>query len=380
GIGPRYCPSIEDKVMRFAERERHQIFVEPEGLETDEMYLNGLSSSLPECVQDAFMRTMHGFENAVQSRPGYAVEYDYVEPTQLYPSLETKRVSGLFDAGQINGTSGYEEAAGQGIVAGINAGLYSRAHKEQCGPLCELPHDLNGVPTSTEPGAFRPTAVMNAAELKRFAEISLSVTQRLNSIEENSQKAAGFDNFKVIPNWNPMILGRDEAYIGVLIDDLVTLGTKEPYRMFTARAEYRLKLRHDTADQRLTKYAYQAGLKTKAQFDAVEAKYAQLEEIVAELLKKPNMENPGYPEAVWNEAKIQFKYKYYIEKQDKRVEKMHKMENVRIPQDFDYGAIPSLSAESRNKLEKVRPLTLGQAERISGIRNSDIMLLMVYLR
>ena len=380
GIGPRYCPSIEDKVMRFAERERHQIFVEPEGLETDEMYLNGLSSSLPECVQDAFMRTMHGFENAVQSRPGYAVEYDYVEPTQLYPSHETKRVSGLFDAGQINGTSGYEEAAGQGIVAGINAGLYSRAHKEQCGPLCELPHDLNGVPTSTEPGAFRPTAVMNAAELKRFAEISLSVTQRLNSIEENSQKAAGFDNFKVIPNWNPMILGRDEAYIGVLIDDLVTLGTKEPYRMFTARAEYRLKLRHDTADQRLTKYAYQAGLKTKAQFDAVEAKYAQLEEIVAELLKKPNMENPGYPEAVWNEAKIQFKYKYYIEKQDKRVEKMHKMENVRIPQDFDYGAIPSLSAESRNKLEKVRPLTLGQAERISGIRNSDIMLLMVYLR
>ena len=380
GIGPRYCPSIEDKVMRFAERERHQIFVEPEGLETDEMYLNGLSSSLPECVQDAFMRTMHGFENAVQSRPGYAVEYDYVEPTQLYPSLETKRVSGLFDAGQINGTSGYEEAAGQGIVAGINAGLYSRAHKEQCGPLCELPHDLNGVPTSTEPGAFRPTAVMNAAELKRFAEISLSVTQRLNGIEENSQKAAGFDNFKVIPNWNPMILGRDEAYIGVLIDDLVTLGTKEPYRMFTARAEYRLKLRHDTADQRLTKYAYQAGLKTKAQFDAVEAKYAQLEEIVAELLKKPNMENPGYPEAVWNEAKIQFKYKYYIEKQDKRVEKMHKMENVRIPQDFDYGAIPSLSAESRNKLEKVRPLTLGQAERISGIRNSDIMLLMVYLR
>lgn len=380
GIGPRYCPSIEDKVMRFAERERHQIFVEPEGLETDEIYLNGLSSSLPECVQDAFMRTMTGFENAVQSRPGYAVEYDYVEPTQLYPSLETKRVSGLFDAGQINGTSGYEEAAGQGIIAGINAGLYARAHKEFCGPLCSLPHDLNGVPASQEPGAFCPKAVMNAAEEKRFYEISESVNKKLNNIEENCQASAGYSNFRKIPEWKPVILGRDEAYIGVLIDDLVTLGTKEPYRMFTARAEYRLKLRHDTADQRLTKYAFEAGLKTKAQLDAVNAKYAQLDEIVAQLLKKPHMENPGYPEKVWEDAKVQFKYKYYIEKQDKRIEKMHKMENVRIPADFDYSAIPSLSAESRNKLEKVRPLTLGQAERISGIRNSDIMLLMVYLR
>ncbi|MEE1211043.1 MAG: tRNA uridine-5-carboxymethylaminomethyl(34) synthesis enzyme MnmG [Treponema sp.] len=380
GIGPRYCPSIEDKVMRFADRERHQIFVEPEGLETDEIYLNGLSSSLPECVQDAFMRTMTGFENAVQSRPGYAVEYDYVEPTQLYPSLETKRVSGLFDAGQINGTSGYEEAAGQGLIAGINAGYYARAHKDFCGPLCSLPHDLNGVAASQEPGAFCPKAVMNAAEEKRFYEISESVNIRLNKVEEDCQKAAGYSNFKKIPEWKPLVLGRDEAYIGVLIDDLVTLGTKEPYRMFTARAEYRLKLRHDTADQRLTKYAFDAGLKSKAQLDAVNAKYAQLDEIVAQLLKKPHMENPGYPEKVWEDAKVQFKYKYYIEKQDKRIEKMHKMENVRIPVDFDYGAIPSLSAESRNKLEKVRPLTLGQAERISGIRNSDIMLLMVYLR
>ena len=380
GIGPRYCPSIEDKVMRFADRERHQIFVEPEGLETDEIYLNGLSSSLPECVQDAFMRTMTGFENAVQSRPGYAVEYDYVEPTQLYPSLETKRVSGLFDAGQINGTSGYEEAAGQGLIAGINAGYYARAHKDFCGPLCSLPHDLNGVAASQEPGAFCPKAVMNAAEEKRFYEISESVNIRLNKVEEDYQKAAGYSNFRKIPEWKPLVLGRDEAYIGVLIDDLVTLGTKEPYRMFTARAEYRLKLRHDTADQRLTKYAFDAGLKSKAQLDAVNAKYAQLDEIVAQLLKKPHMENPGYPEKVWEDAKVQFKYKYYIEKQDKRIEKMHKMENVRIPVDFDYGAIPSLSAESRNKLEKVRPLTLGQAERISGIRNSDIMLLMVYLR
>ena len=380
GIGPRYCPSIEDKVMRFADRERHQIFVEPEGLETDEIYLNGLSSSLPECVQDAFMRTMTGFENAVQSRPGYAVEYDYVEPTQLYPSLETKRVSGLFDAGQINGTSGYEEAAGQGLIAGINAGYYARAHKDFCGPLCSLPHDLNGVAASQEPGAFCTKAVMNAAEEKRFHEISASVNIRLNKVEEDYQKAAGYSNFRKIPEWKPLVLGRDEAYIGVLIDDLVTLGTKEPYRMFTARAEYRLKLRHDTADQRLTKYAFDAGLKSKAQLDAVNAKYAQLDEIVAQLLKKPHMENPGYPEKVWEDAKVQFKYKYYIEKQDKRIEKMHKMENVRIPADFDYGAIPSLSAESRNKLEKVRPLTLGQAERISGIRNSDIMLLMVYLR
>lgn len=380
GVGPRYCPSIEDKVMRFAERERHQIFVEPEGLETDEMYMNGLSSSLPECVQDAFMRTMPGFEHAVQSRPGYAVEYDYVEPTQLYPSLETKRVAGLFDAGQINGTSGYEEAAGQGIIAGINAGLYSRAHKNFCGPVCEIPRDLNGTPVSMEPGAFCTKAVLNAAEQKQFHEISKNVETRLNDFEKQSQSKAGFEHFFDIPEWKPLVLGRDEAYIGVLIDDLVTLGTKEPYRMFTARAEYRLKLRHDTADQRLAKYAFEAGLKTKAQLEKIEAKYAQINEIVSILLKKPQTENPGYPEKIWNEAQIEFKYKYYIEKQDKRIEKMHRMENVKIPADFNYGAIPSLSAESRNKLEKVRPLTLGQAERISGIRNSDIMLLMVYLR
>lgn len=380
GVGPRYCPSIEDKVMRFAERERHQIFVEPEGLETDEMYMNGFSSSLPECVQDAFMRTMPGFEHAVQSRPGYAVEYDYVEPTQLYPSLETKRVAGLFDAGQINGTSGYEEAAGQGIIAGINAGLYSRAHKNFCGPVCEIPHDLNGIPVSMEPGAFCTKATMNAAEQKQFREISKNIENRLNEFEKQCQTKAGFGHFFDIPEWKPLVLGRDEAYIGVLIDDLVTLGTKEPYRMFTARAEYRLKLRHDTADQRLAKYAFEAGLKTKAQLEKTEAKYAQINEIVSILLKKPQTENPGYPEKIWNEAQIEFKYKYYIEKQDKRIEKMHKMENVKIPADFDYSAIPSLSAESRNKLEKVRPLTLGQAERISGIRNSDIMLLMVYLR
>ncbi len=380
GIGPRYCPSIEDKVMRFAEREKHQIFVEPEGLMTDEMYLNGLSSSLPECVQDAFMRTMHGFENAVQSRPGYAVEYDYVEPTQLYASLETKRVAGMFDAGQINGTSGYEEAAGQGLIAGINAGLYARAHITKCGPLDRIPSTMNGVPSSMEKGAFSPKKDMNDVELKQFAEISERETKELNEYISTIQSKAGYQEFETIPQWNPVILGRDEAYIGVLIDDLVTLGTKEPYRMFTARAEYRLKLRHDTADRRLSKYAYEVGLKSESQFKKIEEKYSHLEEIEAMLLKKPAMENPGYPEAEWNEALIDVKYKYYIEKQDRRVEKMQKMENTHIPADFDYNSIPSLSSESKLKLEKVRPMTLGQANRISGIRNSDIMLLMVYLK
>ncbi|MBS7260536.1 MAG: tRNA uridine-5-carboxymethylaminomethyl(34) synthesis enzyme MnmG [Treponema sp.] len=377
GIGPRYCPSIEDKVMRFKERDRHQIFVEPEGLETDEMYLNGLSSSLPECVQDAFLHTMVGFEHAVQSRPGYAVEYDYVEPTQLFASLETKRVAGLFNAGQINGTSGYEEAAGQGLVAGINAGLYARSHKNLCGALAKIPDTMNGVPVSMEPGAFMPKARMTPEELDQFTEISQRLTDGLC---EYLEKDVFKETTHKIPEYEPLILGRDEAYIGVLIDDLVTLGTKEPYRMFTARAEYRLKLRHDTCDKRLTKYGHRVGLKSDAELSAVEEKYARLSELEAMILKKPDMENPGYPEKEWEAAKIEAKYKYYIEKQDKRVEKMHKMENTRIPLDFDYGAIPSLSAESRLKLETVRPLTLGQANRISGIRNSDIMLLMVYLK
>ena len=380
GIGPRYCPSIEDKVMRFNERDRHQIFVEPEGLLTDEIYLNGLSSSLPESVQDAFLHTMKGFEHAVQSRPGYAVEYDYVEPTQLYPSLETKRVAGLFDAGQINGTSGYEEAAGQGMIAGMNAGLYAREHIKLCGPLAKLPNTINGVPASMEKGAFAPKNNMSSAELQQFAEISQRETKELNDYIATVQKNSGFSAFEKIPQYEPVIIGRDEGYIGVLIDDLVTLGTKEPYRMFTARAEYRLKLRHDTADRRLAKYALRTGLKTQAQYDKIEEKYAKLAEIESYILKNPEAENPGYDEKDWNEAKIEAKYKYYIEKQDKRVEKLHKMENTHIPADFDYGSIPSLSAESRLKLEKIRPVTLGQANRISGIRNSDIMLLMVYLK
>lgn len=329
GVGPRYCPSIEDKVMRFAERERHQLFVEPEGLTTDEMYINGFSSSLPEEIQDKFMRTLPGFADAVMSRPGYAVEYDFIDPTQLFPSLETKLVAGLFTAGQINGTSGYEEAAGQGLVAGINGALYAKSHKELCGPL---------------------------------------------------QSADNKELVKAVPSYQPLVLERSEAYIGVLIDDLVTLGTREPYRMFTARAEYRLKLRHDTADIRLCEKGYQVGLNPAWRFQRVQEKLAMQQEIIALLAKNPKAQNPGYPEAIWDAALIDIKYQHYIDKQDRRVEKMHRMEHARIPADFDYGAIPSLSAESRQKLERVRPTTLGQASRISGIRNSDIMLLMVYLK
>lgn len=379
GIGPRYCPSIEDKVMRFAERERHQLFVEPESLATDEIYINGLSSSLPEEVQDAFLRTIPGFENCTVSRPGYAVEYDYVEPTQLYPSLETKKVAGLFNAGQINGTSGYEEAAGQGLVAGINAALYARSHQKLCGPLCSPCSGMGQSPASMEPGCFQNKPNMTEDELKHFAQISEKETLAINSAIQKAQKDSGYENFKAIPSFEPLILGRDEAYIGVLIDDLVTLGTKEPYRMFTARAEYRLKLRHDTADRRLSEKAFAVGLKSQSQIDSIRAKYALIDEAVALLLKKKDAVNPGYPEAVWTVAQEDVKYKYYIEKQDARVAKMHKMENRKIPLDFDYSKIPALSAESRGKLEKVRPLTLGQASRISGIRNSDIMLLMVYL-
>ncbi len=382
GVGPRYCPSIEDKVMRFAGRERHQLFVEPEGLETDEIYLNGLSSSLPEEVQDAFLRTMPGFERCTVSRPGYAVEYDYVEPTQLFPSLETKRVAGLFNAGQINGTSGYEEAAGQGLVAGINAGLYAQAHIGRCGPLCPADASLGASPASAEAGHFQPKPQMDEAELEQFARMSAQETERLAAKLEACARNAGHgDSFREIPGYEPLILGRDEAYIGVLIDDLVTLGTKEPYRMFTARAEYRLKLRHDTADRRLREKGFRVGLITQAQMDALRLKYAHVEQAAALIAAQPGAVNPGcFSGLEWDIAAEDNKYRYYIEKQDARVAKFHRMENARIPPDFDYGKVTALSAESRGKLEKIRPLTLGQASRISGIRTSDIMLLMVYLR
>ena len=314
GVGARYCPSLEDKVMRFADRDKHQIFIEPESLDSNEMYINGVSSSLPEDVQDAFLRTIPGFEQAKVTRPGYAVEYDFIEPTQLYPSLETKKVVGLFSAGQINGTSGYEEAAGQGLVAGVNAALRVKAMQKK-------------------------------------------------QVE-----------------YEPLFLGRDEAYIGVMIDDLVTLGTKEPYRMFTARAEYRMNLRHDTANERLCEKGFKVGLKTKAQLDAVKEKKALKKEILSLLKTKRGVQNPGYEKRIWEEAEIDYKYEHYILKQEKRVEKLKKMEHFSIAADFDYSKIVGLSNESRQKLEEIRPTSLGQAGRISGIRSSDIMLLMIYLK
>ena len=369
GVGPRYCPSIEDKVVRFEQRERHQLFVEPESLETEEIYINGLSSSLPEEVQDAFLHTIAGFESCTVSRPGYAVEYDYVEPTQLYPSLETKRVAGLFHAGQINGTSGYEEAAGQGLVAGVNAGLYAKAHRKVCGPLC-------AVECPVVPFVGRP--VLSDEERQQFAKLSDS---RSSLLSAKIAESRGEGVLTLVPHYEPLVLGRDEAYIGVLIDDLVTRGTREPYRMFTARAEYRLKLRHDTADRRLRAKGFDAGLVTRRQLDATQAKYERVDEALRLLEAAPDTQNAGeFTATEWQLAQEDFKYRYYIKRQDERIAKMKRMEDARIPDTFDYGKIPALSAESRGKLEAIRPRTLGQATRISGIRTSDAMLLMVYLK
>lgn len=329
GKGPRYCPSIEDKVVRFPDRERHQIFVEPEGVGTEEMYLNGMSSSLPEDVQIDFIHSIRGLEHAQIMRPAYAVEYDYLDPLQLYPSLETKRVQSLFVAGQTNGTSGYEEAACQGLIAGINA-----ARK------------LSGEPA--------------------------------------------------------LILDRTESYTGVLIDDLVTKGTKEPYRMFTSRAEYRLNMRHDSADQRLTPKGYAIGLKNQEAMDRLQQKLAQIDMVkdlldqrkvegrkAIDLLRKPEIgiedlvaeipELQSFEEPVRYQAELDVKYAGYVKRQERQVDRFVRMERIAIPEGFDYDAVEGLSAESREKFKSVRPVSVGQAGRISGVRTSDLAILMVVL-
>ncbi|MDY4888610.1 MAG: tRNA uridine-5-carboxymethylaminomethyl(34) synthesis enzyme MnmG [Sphaerochaetaceae bacterium] len=330
GKGPRYCPSIEDKVVRFSQRDRHQIFVEPEGSGTVEMYLNGLSSSLPEDVQNDFIHSVEGLENALVMRPAYAVEYDFVFPTQLKLSLECKKYDNLFFAGQTNGTSGYEEAACQGLIAGINA----------------------------------------------------------------VQKIRGEQ---------PLVISRTEAYTGVLIDDLVTKGTKEPYRMFTSRAEYRLNLRHDTCDLRLTPKAAAFGLCSEQRMANLEKKIDLISDLkqcllhsktggmnAVQALKHPEIdldkikddvpELMNYPEEIRNIVQQDIKYEGYIKREDRQVERFDKLDNLIIPPDFDYRAMEGLSQESREKLEKIAPSNIGQASRISGVRTSDIALLMVYLR
>jgi tRNA uridine 5-carboxymethylaminomethyl modification enzyme len=330
GTGPRYCPSIEDKVMRFPDRSSHHLFIEPEGEYTNEMYLNGLSSSMPEDTQQAYIRTIHGLENARIVRPAYAVEYDYLYPLDLYPTLESKRLAGFFSAGQTNGSSGYEEAAAQGIVAGINA------------------------------------------------------VQKLRGGE-------------------PLILGRGEAYIGVLIDDLTTLGTKEPYRMFTSRAEHRLALRHDTADCRLSPAAHELGLIDEERWERFQHKTRTLDTIRELLASSPacgeSIENalkhPGrgvsdvlsfapelekYPLEWLETVVLDIKYAGYIEKEKRFISRAAKMDAVRLDPALDYGGLNGLSAESREKLRQIRPLTVGQAARIPGVRQGDIALLLVAAR
>jgi tRNA uridine 5-carboxymethylaminomethyl modification enzyme len=348
--GPRYCPSIEDKINRFAERNRHQLFVEPEGWRTVEIYVNGFSSSLPEEIQIKAMKHIPGFQNVKVFRPGYAIEYDYFPPTQLYHTLETKLIQNLYFAGQINGTTGYEEAAGQGLMAGINA--HNKVHDK---------------------GDF--------------------------------------------------ILNRDEAYIGVLIDDLITKGTEEPYRMFTSRAEYRLLLRQDNADIRLTSKAYDLGLADEQRLRNVEEKISksdELENYLKETSLKPGIINPilqsiesspvdqayrasqiltrpnitiekleeidfireksqQFSEEVKEQAEINIKYRGYIEKEKENVAKLNRLETIKIPEDFDYSNINSLSSEAKQKLNKVKPHSIAQAGRISGVSPADINVLLIYL-
>lgn len=349
GAGPRYCPSIEDKVTRFADKPRHQIFLEPEGRETNEVYVQGLSTSFPEHIQRQMVASVPGLENAEIMRSGYAIEYDAVVPTQLWPTLETKKIKGLYTAGQINGTSGYEEAAGQGLMAGINASL------------------------------------------------------KLQGKEE-------------------IILSRSDAYIGVLIDDLVTKGTNEPYRLLTSRAEYRLLLRHDNADLRLTDIGYKVGLISEERYAKFQKKRQQIEaeiERLREVIVKPNektqevIRSVGGTELkdgiraadfvrrtemtydlvasliepleveldqeVREQIEIQLKYEGYIKKALDQVERLKKMEDKKIPEDIDYDAIDSLATEARQKLKQVRPLSIAQASRISGVNPADISILLVYI-
>lgn len=351
GVGPRYCPSIEDKINRFADRERHQIFVEPEGWNTVEVYVNGFSTSLPENVQLKALKHITGFENVKMFRPGYAIEYDYFPPTQLNLSLETKIIENLFFAGQINGTTGYEEAGGQGLMAGLNA------------------------------------------------------TRKING-------------------QGPLILKRSEAYIGVLIDDLINKGTEEPYRMFTSRAEYRILLRQDNADLRLTKIGYEIGLASEERYESVKKKNTNIQKLtndfkhkklnpnningllqnngsapikektnVYQLLKRPelNIEKlllideslksyiSKYHKDVVEQAEINSIYESYIEKEHKLVEKVEHLENYKIRDNFDYKKIKALSSEAMEKLNLIRPKTIGQATRISGVSPADISVMMVYL-
>ncbi|MBB6208297.1 tRNA uridine-5-carboxymethylaminomethyl(34) synthesis enzyme MnmG [Borreliella lanei] len=340
GNGPRYCPSIEDKIVKFKDKDRHQIFIEPEGFNTEEMYLNGLSSSLPENIQQKLINSIEGLEHAVITRPGYAVEYDYINPIELYPNLESKRVKGLFIAGQTNGSSGYEEAAAQGLMAGINAALR-------------------------------------------------------------------------LQNKRPMILTRTSSYIGVLIDDLVTKGTKEPYRMFTSRAEHRLNLRHDTSDKRLIKIGHDLGLVDKERYSRYLFKERRVEEIkellkqrrlslkdVADeqlkkhvskdfyhILKDPSISldnlikiDPSLSDSkvILEQVELDVKYEGYINRQKDLIKRLDNLELVKLPFDFNYGIIEGLSREAREKFSKIQPATLAQASRIPGIRSTDITVLLIY--